>query len=373
VLAAMREQLERLVHPAAQVMMPELYVRLAERLCEITPGRHDKKALLLNSGAEAVENAAKIARAHTGRPALISFDNAFHGRTLLAMSLTGKIAYKRGFGPFAPEVYHAPYPYPYRWPGDAAACGAEALEALEAMFRTTVAPDQVAAVVVEPVQGEGGFVVPPDDFLPGLAEICRRHGIVFILDEVQTGFGRTGRLFAAEHWGLEPDLIVLAKSLGAGMPISAVVGRSEIMDGPAAGGLGGTYAGNPLACAAALAVIDVIIDEDLPLRARQIGEIAEARLRGWARDLDYIGEVRGLGAMLAMELVADRVSKTPDAQRTSDILHRAHDHGLVLLKAGLHDNVVRLLTPLTISDAELNRGLDILGTALTEAGGGGGA
>jgi 4-aminobutyrate aminotransferase/(S)-3-amino-2-methylpropionate transaminase len=364
VVAAMKEQLERLVHPAAQVMMPELYIRLAERLGEITPGSHDKKTLLLNSGAEAVENAVKIARAYTGRPAVVSFDNAFHGRTLLAMTLTGKVAYKRGFGPYAPEVYHAPYPYSYRWPGDAKDCGAQSLAALEELFSTTIAAEQVAAVIVEPVQGEGGFIVPPPDFLPALAALCKREGIVFILDEVQTGFGRTGRLFAAEHWDLEPDLMLLAKSLGGGMPISAVVGRSEVMDGPAPGGLGGTFAGNALACAAALAVIDIMTDEKLPQRAQQIGEIAEARMRRWAEQFEFIGEVRGLGAMLAMELVLDRVSRAPDSARTNDIIHRCHDQGLVLLKAGLYDNVIRLLTPLVIGEAELERGLDILEASL---------
>jgi 4-aminobutyrate aminotransferase/(S)-3-amino-2-methylpropionate transaminase len=370
VVAAMIEQLDRMVHPAAQVMMPEVYVRLCERLIEITPGSFDKKALLLNSGAEAVENAVKIARAHTGRPAVIAFDNGFHGRTLLAMSLTGKVAYKRGFGPYAPEVYHAPFPYSYRWPGDPAASGAEALAALEAIFKTSIAAEQVAAVIVEPIQGEGGFVVSPPDFLPGLAEICKREGIVFIVDEVQTGFGRTGRLFASEHWGVEPDMMVLAKSLGAGMPISAVVGRSDIMDGPAPGGLGGTYAGNALACAAALAVIEIMHDEKLPQRAMQIGELAEARMRQWAEKYPLIGEVRGLGAMLAMELVTDRASKAPAVAQTADILHHCHDNGLVVLKAGLYDNVVRLLTPLTISEEVLGRGLDILGAALTAHNGG---
>jgi 4-aminobutyrate aminotransferase/(S)-3-amino-2-methylpropionate transaminase len=364
VLAAIQDQALQLVHPAAQVMMPELYVRLVERLIEITPGKHEKKGLLLNSGAEAVENAVKIARAHTGRPAVVAFDNAFHGRTLMGMTLTGKVAYKRGFGPYAPEVYHAPYPYSYRWPGEGSASGAESLAALEELFATTVAAGQVAAVIVEPVQGEGGLVVPPPGFLPGVAEICRREGIVFILDEVQTGFGRTGRLFAAEHENLEPDLILMAKSLGGGMPISAVVGRSEIMDGPAPGGLGGTYAGNPVACAAALAVIEIMFDEDLPGRARHIGELAETRMREWEAGFESIGEVRGLGAMLAMELVMDPATKKPDPQLTTDVLHEAHDNGLVVLKAGLYDNVIRLLPPLTISDDELARGLDILGAAL---------
>ena len=364
VVQAILDQAVQLVHPAAQVMMPELYVRLAERLIEITPGSYAKKAMLLNSGAEAVENAVKIARAHTGRSAVVAFENSFHGRTLMTMSLTGKVAYKKGFGPYAPEVYHAPFPYAYRWPGDASKCADEALAALEELFSTTIAAGQVAAVIVEPVQGEGGFVVAPPGFLPGVAEICRREGIVFILDEVQTGFGRTGRLFAAEHENLEPDLMVLAKSLGGGMPISAVVGRSEIMDAPAPGGLGGTYAGNPVACAAALAVIDIMFDEDLPAGARHVGEIAETRMRQWADELECIGEVRGLGAMLAMELVSDRASKKPDALLTADVLHECHDNGLVVLKAGLYDNVIRLLPPLTITDDELSRGLDILGAAL---------
>ena len=365
VRAAILEQVSRLVHPAAQVMMPEVYVLLAERLCEVTPGTHAKKAMIVNTGAEAVENAAKIARSFTGRPALVSFHNAFHGRTLLGLSLTGKAApYKQDFGPFAPEVYQVPFPYPYRSRGGAGAATDEALAGLDGLFHAVVAPDRVAAVIVEPIQGEGGFVVPPPDFLPRLAEVCRGHGILLIADEVQTGFGRAGRMFAIEASGVDADLVTLAKSLGGGMPIGAVVGRAEVMDAPTPGGLGGTFAGNAVACAAALAVLDVVADEDLPSRAMRIGDTVRARMTAWQSELPGIGEVRGEGAMMAIELVRDRGTREPDPALTAEILHRCHDGGLIILKAGLYDNVVRLLMPLTISEDELEQGLAILEGAL---------
>jgi 4-aminobutyrate aminotransferase/(S)-3-amino-2-methylpropionate transaminase len=363
VLAAMRHQLETLVHSGAPVMMPEVYVRLARRLCEITPGAFAKKALLLNSGAEAIENAVKIVRQATGRPAIISFHNSFHGRTLLTMTLTGKVSpYKQNFGPYAPEIYQVPYPYEYRRPAgmSAESLGGTAVAALRDLFRTTVPAERVAGVLVEPVQGEGGFVVPPPDFLPALARLCREVAVPLIVDEVQTGFGRTGRMFAIEHSGIEPDLVVLAKTLGGGMPLGAVVGRAELMDATAPGGLGGTFGGNPVACAGALAIIDVLLQERLPARAEQIGRTAMERMRSWAERVPAIGEVRGLGAMVAMELVEDRVSREPDPKLTTAILHHCHDRGLAILKAGLYDNVIRLLPPLTISDDELRRGLDIL-------------
>jgi len=369
VLAAIREQADRLVHSGAPVMMPEVYVRLARRLCEITPGAFFKKALLLNSGAEAVENAVKVVRQATGRPAVISFHNAFHGRTLMSMTLTGKVApYKQNFGPYAPEVYQVPYPYEYRRPAGMAAesLGGACVEAVRQLFKTTVSADRVAGILVEPVQGEGGFVVPPPDFLPSLRTLCTEYQIPLIADEVQTGFGRTGRMFAVEHSGVEPDLIVLAKSMGGGLPLGAVVGRSELMDATNPGGLGGTFGGNPVACAAALAVIDVLLKEKLPDRGKRLGDRALARMRGWQDRHPQVGDVRGLGAMVAMELVTDRATREPAGSLTNDLLRYCHAHGLALLKAGLYDNVIRLLFPLTISEQELDRGLDILEEALDQ-------
>ena len=369
VLAALREQADRLVHSGAPVMMPEGYVRLARRLCEITPGAFPKKALLLNSGAEAVENAIKVVRQATGRPAVISFHNAFHGRTLMSMTLTGKVApYKQNFGPYAPEVYQVPYPYEYRRPAGmvAESLGGACVEAVRQLFKTTVNADRVAGILVEPVQGEGGFVVPPPDFLPSLRKLCTEYQIPLIADEVQTGFGRTGRMFAVEHSGVEPDLIVLAKSMGGGLPLGAVVGRSELMDATTPGGLGGTFGGNPMACAAALAVIDVLVEDKLPERGKRLGDRALARMRGWQERHPEVGDVRGLGAMVAMELVTDRASRDPAGTVTNEVLRHCHSHGLVLLKAGLYDNVIRLLFPLTISEQELDRGLDIIEEALNQ-------
>ena len=369
VLAALREQADRLVHSGAPVMMPEGYVRLARRLCEITPGAFPKKALLLNSGAEAVENAIKVVRQATGRPAVISFHNAFHGRTLMSMTLTGKVApYKQNFGPYAPEVYQVPYPYEYRRPAGmvAESLGGACVEAVRQLFKTTVNADRVAGILVEPVQGEGGFVVPPPDFLPSLRKLCTEYQIPLIADEVQTGFGRTGRMFAVEHSGVEPDLIVLAKSMGGGLPLGAVVGRSELMDATTPGGLGGTFGGNPMACAAALAVIDVLVEDKLPERGKRLGDRALARMRGWQERHPEVGDVRGLGAMVAMELVTDRASREPAGTMTNEVLRHCHSHGLVLLKAGLYDNVIRLLFPLTISEQELDRGLDIIEEALNQ-------
>jgi 4-aminobutyrate aminotransferase/(S)-3-amino-2-methylpropionate transaminase len=367
VLQAIREQAERLVHSGGPVMMPEVYVRLARRLCEITPGGFPKKALLVNSGAEAVENAVKVVRQATGRPAIISFHNSFHGRTLLSMTLTGKVApYKQDFGPYAAEVYQVPYPYEYRRPAGMAAesLGGACVEAVRQLFKTTVGADRVAGILVEPVQGEGGFVVPPPDFLPALRKLCSEYQIPLIADEIQTGFGRTGRMFAVEHVGVEPDVIVLAKSLGGGLPLGAVVGRGELMDATDPGGLGGTFGGNPVACAAALAVIEVMVEEKLPQRGARLGDRALGRMRAWMERFPQVGDVRGLGAMIAMELVTDRTTREPAAALTNVVLRHCHEHGLVLLKAGLYDNVIRLLFPLTISQQELDRGLDILEEAL---------
>src|SRR5260370_24500424 len=307
VVKAIREQADRLVHSGAPVMMPEIYVRLARRLCEITPGAFPKKALLVNSGAEAVENAVKVVRQATGRPAIISFHNSFHGRTLMSMTLTGKVApYKQNFGPYAPEVYQVPYPYEYRRPAGMAAesLGGACVEAVRQLFKTTVAADRAAGILVEPVQGEGGFVVPPPDFLPGLRQLCTEYGIPLIAHDVQTGFGRTGRMFAVEHVGVDPDLMVLAKSLGGGLPLGAVVGRSELMDATNPGGLGGTFGGNPVACAAALAGIDAVVDEKLPQRGAHLGERALGRMRAWTERFPQIGDVPGLGAVMAVTAAA---------------------------------------------------------------------
>ena len=365
VMAAVREQLDRVTHTAFQVVMYESYLRLAERLCEVAPGDGPKKAIFFSTGAEAVENAVKIARAATGRPAVISFTGGFHGRTLLALSLTGTVnPYKQNFGPYAAEVYQTPFPYEYRgWTTEAA------LAQLDDLFASEVPPERVAAIIIEPVLGEGGFVPAPSKFLRALRELTERHGIMLIADEIQTGFGRTGKFFAIEHSGVTPDLMTVAKSLAAGFPLSAVVGRAEVMDAPAPGGLGGTYAGNPVACAAGVAVMDVMRDEKLPERAMRIGSVIEERMRTWAAEHELVGDVRVLGAMAGMELVRDRKSKTPADTETARILSLARERGLLLLRSGIHHNVIRTLMPLNIPDDQLMEGLDILGSALAEVAG----
>jgi 4-aminobutyrate aminotransferase / (S)-3-amino-2-methylpropionate transaminase / 5-aminovalerate transaminase len=368
VMAAVHAQLERLTHSSFQVVMYESYLRLAERLCGLVPGEFAKKALFLSTGAEAIENAIKIARAHTGRPAVISFRGGFHGRTLLALTLTGEVQpYKQNFGPYAPEVYHAAYPYEYRgWSSE------QAMAALEDVFSSAVAPERVAAVLIEPVLGEGGFVQAPPAFLRELRALTERHGILLIADEVQTGFGRTGRFLAIEHSGIVPDLVVVAKSLAAGFPLSGVVGRAEVMDAPDPGGLGGTYGGNPVACAAALAVLDVMRDERLPERAVRIGAVLQERMSGWAAEHALVGDVRVLGAMAGLELVTDRLARTPAGPETARVLAGARERGLIVLRAGVHHNVIRTLMPLTIPDDQLEAGLDILEAALAEVSGKGG-
>jgi 4-aminobutyrate aminotransferase/(S)-3-amino-2-methylpropionate transaminase len=362
VMAAVRAQLERATHMAFQVVMYESYLRLAERLCAVAPGAGEKKAIFFSTGAEAVENAVKIARAATGRSAVISFTGGFHGRTLLTLSLTGTVnPYKQNFGPYAAEIYQTPFPYAYRgWTTEAA------LAQLDDLFASVVAPERVAAIIIEPVLGEGGFVPAPFDFLRALRALTERHGILLIADEIQTGFGRTGKFFAIEHSGVTPDLVTVAKSLAAGFPLSAVVGRAEVMDAPAPGGLGGTYAGNPVACAAGLAVMDVMRDERLPERAARIGSVTEERMRTWAAEHDLVGDVRVLGAMAGIELVRDRKTKVPADTETARILTLARERGLLLLRSGMHHNVIRTLMPLTIPDEQLMEGLDILGSALAE-------
>lgn len=370
VMRAVQEQVSRYLHTCFHVIMYEPYVELARRLTEITPGGFAKKTLLINSGAEAVENAVKIARKHTGRSAVITFENAFHGRTLLGMTLTSKVSpYKLGFGPFAPEVYRVASPYCYRCPLGKASpgCALACLEAVERAIRIDLGEDQVAAVIIEPVQGEGGFIPLPEGYLSGLQSICARYGILLIADEIQTGFGRTGKLFASEHWQVEPDIIVLAKSLAAGLPLAAVVGRAEVMDSVHVGGLGGTYGGNPVACAAALAVLEVIDAEELVDRAGRIGEVMTARLRRLQGELKGIGDVRGLGAMVAVELVIPGTDRKPAKTETGEVIKRCHEHGLIVLKAGINDNCVRALPPLVITDDQLNRGMDIWEDALCSA------
>ena len=362
VMAAMREQLDKATHTAFQVVMYESYLRLAQRLSELAPMSGPKKAIFFSTGAEAVENAVKIARAHTGRQAVISFRGSFHGRTLLALSLTGSVQpYKQNFGPYATEVYQTPFPYEYRGWNSAAA-----LAVLDDLFASEVPADRVAAIIIEPVLGEGGFVPAPREFLQGLRAVCDKHEIVLIVDEIQTGFGRTGKYFAIEHSGIEPDLMTVAKSLAAGLPLSGVVGKAEIMDAPAPGGLGGTYAGNPVACAAGLAVLDVMRDERLPERAARIGSVVEERMHSWAKEHELIGDVRVMGAMAGMELVRNRETKEPADKETARVLAIAREKGLILLRSGVHHNVIRTLMPLTIPDEQLNEGLDILGEALAE-------
>ncbi len=370
VMSATRAQIERFTHACFHVTPYEAYVALAERLNALVPGDFKKKTLFANSGAEAVENAVKIARAATGREAVIAFEDGFHGRTLLAMSLTSKVhPYKAGFGPFAPEIYRAPFAYCYRcsynleYPGCRVACA----DALEDYFKRYVAVENVAAVIVEPVLGEGGFVVPPKEFLPKLREITQRHGILLIAEAVQTGFGRTGTVFAIEHTGVVPDILIAAKSLAGGLPLSSITGRAEVMDAPGPGGLGGTFGGNPVALAAAGAVLDQIEKGEILPRAKGIGEAFVPRAARWRERFPLIGEVRGVGAMWALELVKDRKSKAPAKDETGAVARRAYERGLVTITAGTYGNILRTLMPLVISDAQLAEGLDVLEACLAEA------
>ncbi|GAA0963486.1 4-aminobutyrate--2-oxoglutarate transaminase [Kribbella koreensis] len=361
---AVQDQLASFTHTCFMVTPYDGYVRVAEALNRITPGDHPKRTALFNSGAEAVENAVKIARAYTGKQAVVAFDHAYHGRTNLTMAMTAKNhPYKSGFGPFAGEVYRAPMSYPFRDQGiDGPAAARRAIEVIEKQ----VGSENLAAVVIEPIQGEGGFVVPADGFLPALAAWCRDHDVVFVADEVQTGFARTGDLFACEHEGVVPDLIVTAKGIAGGLPLSAVTGRAEIMDAPHVGGLGGTYGGNPLACAAALAVIEMIETDGLVDRARAIGDLMAERLRKTQAADERIGDVRGRGAMLAVELVVPGTTE-PDADLTRRVATAAHAKGLIVLTCGTFGNVLRFLPPLSIPDHLLIEGLDLLDTVLEES------
>jgi 4-aminobutyrate aminotransferase/(S)-3-amino-2-methylpropionate transaminase len=345
----------------------EVYVELARKLCEIVPVPGPCKAVLFNSGAEAVENAVKIARRATGRAAVLAFDPGFHGRTLLALSMTSKtVPYKDGFGPFAPEIYRFPMPEPYRRPRGMTveAYVERCIEDFHRFLKSTIAPTSLACAVVEPVLGEGGFLVPPRPFLQAVARMSREQGVVLVADEVQTGFGRTGRMFACEHTGLQPDLVVLAKSLSNGLPLSAVVGRAEILDAVPAGGLGGTFGGNPVACAAALGAIETLEQEGLVARAATLGERVGVRFEQFVQRFPFVGEARGVGAMRALEIVADKESRVPDKSRCERILDDAARHGVLALSAGLHGNVIRTLMPLVMTDAELGEALDVLETSL---------
>jgi len=363
VLEAAHAQLDRFTHTDFTVVPYEVYVTLAERLLERAPFSGPAKAAFFNAGTEAVENAVKFARLATRRPAVIAFEGAFHGRTLLSMTLTSRPhPYKVGMGPLAPEVYRAPFPYEYR-----GIDARTALRELEQLFVTHVAAEQVAAIVVEPEQGEGGFVPAPPEFMTGLRRICDDHGIVLIVDEVQTGFARTGKLFAIEHYGVEPDLMTIAKSIAGGLPLSGVLGKAEIMDAAHDGAVGGTYVGNPVAQAAALAVLDVIEEEGLCERAEAIGETLRARMHGWQERFPQVGDVRGLGAMVAIELVTDPGTKEPAPQLAGAVVEAALERGLLLLKAGVHGNCIRVLCPLVISDAELDEALGVWEDALEAA------
>jgi len=364
---AVRAQLDKFLHTCFGVTPYESYLALAEKLNALAPISGAKKTFFINTGAEAVENAIKIARAYTKRPAVICFEDAFHGRTLLTMSLTSKTnPYKVGFGPFAPEIYRIPYAncyhcsYGLTYPS----CNISCARHLEDTFKRVVAADQVAAIIAEPVLGEGGFVVPPREFFPIIREICDQHGILFIADEVQSGIGRTGKMFAIEHYGVQPDLVITAKSLGGGLPLAAVTGRAEIMDAPIPGGLGATFAGNPASCVAGLAAIETIEKDGLLARSTAIGKRFEERAKTWQQKWPIVGNVRGLGGMCAIELVANRETREPAGNQTKELAKFAYEHGLITITAGTYGNVVRILVPLVVTNEQFDEGLDVLGAAL---------
>ena len=367
VIDAVQAQLDKFLHMCVQVTPYESYIRLAERMNEVTPGKFAKKTLFINSGAEAVENAVKIARAYTKRPAIIAFEDAFHGRTMMTLALTSKThPYKAGFAPFPGDVYRIPFAYCYRCSYNLKypACDLYCARHLEDTFKRVVANEEVAAVIAEPVMGEGGFIAPPPDYFKVLIDLCHKRDILFIADEVQSGFGRTGKMFASEHYGIEPDLIVTAKSLGGGLPLAAVTGRAEIMDAPAVGGLGGTFAGNPLSCAAALAVLDLFEKENLLTRANELGDRFQRRAREWQRRWPIVGDIRGLGGMQAIELVKSQETKTPATDETKQITQYCYEHGLITITAGTYSNVIRILVPLVATNEQIDEGLDTLESAL---------
>ncbi len=367
VVEAIHRQADRYLHTCFQVVAYESYIALAERLNQLTPGKFPKRTFFVNSGAEAVENAVKIARFYTKRPAVICFDDAFHGRTLLGMALTSKThPYKAGFEPFPSDIYRVPYAYCYRcaygltYPK----CEVSCADVLESTFKRTVAAESVAAIIVEPILGEGGFITPPSEFLAKLHGICKQHGILLIADEVQTGFGRTGAMFACQRYGVEPDILIAAKSLGGGLPIGSITGRAEIMDAPGPGAIGGTFGGNPLACEAALATIETMLRQDLPARANALGEHFRARAAKWQSRWPQIGEIRGLGAMQAMEFVRSAESREPNDTAAKHIIQYCYERGVLILNAGSYSNVIRLLMPLVITDTQFDEALDVLESAL---------
>ncbi|WP_321530497.1 4-aminobutyrate--2-oxoglutarate transaminase [uncultured Desulfuromonas sp.] len=363
VVKSIQQQAEKLLHSCFMVTMYQPYIDLAEKLARITPGDHAKKAMFVNSGAEAVENAIKIAKAYTNRPAVIAFDGGFHGRTLLTMTLTSKVKpYKFGCGPFAPEVYKAPAAYCYRCPYKASYpdCGLHCLEHFERFFVAEVAAEDVAAMIIEPIQGEGGFIVPPKEFLQGLKKICEEHGIVFIADEVQSGFTRTGKMFAIEHFDVVPDLMTMAKGIAAGMPLSAVVGKAEIMDAATPGRIGGTFGGNPVSCAAALATIDLMEQENFCGKAEHAGTKLKKALIELQKKYPIIGDVRGLGSMTAIELIKDPQTKEPNKKAAADLIHYCFENGILIMGAGIFGNVIRFLPPVVISDEQLDKAIEVL-------------
>jgi 4-aminobutyrate aminotransferase/(S)-3-amino-2-methylpropionate transaminase len=367
VVDAVKDQLDRFLHTCVQVTPYESYVRLAERMNEVTPGKFAKKTIFVNSGAEAVENAVKIARAYTKRPGIIAFEDAFHGRTMMTLALTSKThPYKAGFAPFPSEVYRVPFAYCYRcsYSKKYPSCDLYCARHLEDTFKRVVANEEVAAVIAEPVLGEGGFIAPPPDYFEVLVDLCHKHGILFIADEVQSGFGRTGALFASQRYGIEPDILVTAKSLGGGLPLAGVTGRAEIMDAPDVGGLGGTFAGNPLSCAAALAVLDLFEREDLLSRADELGDHFQRRAREWQCRWPIIGDVRGLGGMQAIELVQSQDTKVPATEETKKITQYCYEHGLITITAGTYSNVIRVLVPLVITKEQMKEALDVLESAI---------
>ncbi|MGE6365812.1 4-aminobutyrate--2-oxoglutarate transaminase [Bacillus paramycoides] len=369
VVKAIQEQVESSIHSCFHVAPYESYIALAERLNELTPGDFKKKTMFANSGAEAVENAVKIARKATGRSAIVSFERAYHGRTLMTMSLTSKVKpYKHGFGPFAPEVYKLPYPYYYRADEGLTQeeVDAQILAYFERFMLEEVASDNIAAIILEPLQGEGGFIVPTITFMRGVRNICDKYGIVMIADEIQTGFARTGSLFAMDHFGVAPDLMTFSKSIAAGMPLSAITGRAELMDASGPGQLGGTFSGSPVACAAALAVLDVIEEENLVKRAIEIGERMMEVFNSWKDKYEVVGDVRGIGAMTAIELVKDKETKEPATEEVKAIMKETHSKGVITISAGIYSNVLRFLPPLVITDEQLEEGLTIIEAAIAK-------
>ena len=370
VVEAVRRQLDRFLHTSFNVLPYESYIAVCEKLNALAPGKGPKKTILVNTGAEAVENAIKIARCYTKRPAIICFEDAFHGRTYMAMAATSKThPYKAGFEPFPSEVYRIPYAYCFRcsYSMKYLSCDVHCARHIEDTFKRVVAAESVAAVIVEPILGEGGFVTPPAEFYPTLGAICRKRGILLIADEVQTGFARTGAMFACERLGLEPDLVTMAKSLTGGLPMAAVTGRAEIMDAPGAGQLGGTFAGNPLACEAALAVLEIIAKENLCARANELGDRFRKCAARWQAQWELVGDVRGLGAMQALELVRSKATREPADEETQQVSQYCYEHGLVTITAGSYSNVIRLLMPLVITDAQMDEALDVLEAALAHA------